>query len=85
MAKISARGAKEIARWTKGDGNVLVLTEQSNGKTKLLRKPYKGGRFVSSSIVIGRRANGGPIFSDRPTLEQVDAWAKQMGFERKFR
>lgn len=49
MAKITANGHHEVARWRKPNGAELILT--TNGKTyRLLRKWTKG---VAPSVVIG--------------------------------
>jgi hypothetical protein len=47
MAKISARGDREVARWRRSDGAELVFTQQG----RVLSKAVKGGTFT----LIGRR------------------------------
>lgn len=83
MAKISANGAKEIARWIKPGGETYVLTRDRQGRTKLLRKWTTGAGYTVATIIVGRKTNGAPDFSERPTLEQASAWMKEWGYEQK--
>lgn len=62
MAKISAYGAVEIARWKRDDGATLVLTRKKNGRLRLLSKPPAGSYHEIGGF---------------PTREKIDEWARQ--------
>jgi hypothetical protein len=82
MAKITARGAREVMRFTRAGGETVVLTEGAGGKTRALRKWTSGASYTSASIPVGHKANGTPIYTDSPTREQFETWALGQGFER---
>lgn len=82
MAKLSAHGAREIARFSKSGGDTVVLTKDSKGRTRSLRKWTKGVTFAVATIPVGHKTNGGPIYSDRPTREQFEEWALANGYGR---
>lgn len=82
MAKLSARGAREIARFSKSGGDTVVLTEDPRGKTRSLRKWTGGASYALAKIPAGTKASGAPIYTDSPTREQFEEWALRMGYER---
>lgn len=82
MAKITANGARETARWVGEGGETYVLTTDPKGRTKMLHKWTKGAGFAVAHIPVGHRENGRAIYTERPTVEQADEWARSRGFER---
>lgn len=83
MAKIKARGAKEIARFLKAGGETIVLTLDEKGRTKCLKKWTKGARYAAMQIPVAKTPDGGrSIYTDQPTSEQFEAWALSQGYER---
>jgi hypothetical protein len=87
IAKITAHGEREIARWVKAGGDTLVLTQKPDGKPgRLLRKWTTGVSFTVLMIPIGRSLNGLMVYSDRKiTLEQAESFAKLNDYERRGR
>jgi hypothetical protein len=79
--KAMSEDEKVVAKWSGSNGNVLVLVEGTRG-TRIFLKTAFARNYKLKYIVAGRKANGGPVFSYRPSLWHAERFAEANGFEQ---
>jgi hypothetical protein len=74
VAKISANGHREIARWSKGSGAELILTA-GNGKYRILSKCGPGAGWLEQAKI-----SAGKTITEAEAI--ADGYAARLGYER---